>query len=410
MSINIEFIKDETCNDLKIPTYLSFSKEDIFNYGVFHFEIPPDKISDNNFEYIESKIPAYVGMYEDYVEIDEIEQSIKSKTYGESAKNLSEVVGIAVGLKSAIEIFDLDKKEIENIPISDKKEKRLDYKSIYNGNEIHIETKGTTDKYKVKGMIDDIHSKKNGKTHIAHKYGFVTLYDKIGESNGSKIFITDPPTESMPTYFKGIFKYINYYLTYLSFILDNMEYNKVINVLKKNQRIPRNFIKTKKLKYNFSFDNKKYLGQCFDKRLILDLIIRSTNIKKDNESALFNRLTEHNNKNKYFLGIDEKILDNFNLKNLDFFKEYQSNTKYYSKEDYSYIQMEDGILLIISKNGALEEMEEKFPESEVKKRLTLVYDYIRGYAHKCGAPCKTDDIFGKPCENLTYREHCHLHR
>jgi ferric-dicitrate binding protein FerR (iron transport regulator) len=98
------------------------SKEDIFNYGIFHYEIPPDKLSDNNFEYLESKIPAYVGMYEDYIDFDVARQSIKSKTSGESAKNLSEIVGIAIGLKSAIQIFGLNKKEIENIPISTKQE------------------------------------------------------------------------------------------------------------------------------------------------------------------------------------------------------------------------------------------------------------------------------------------------
>ena len=143
MSINIEIIKDDTCKKLKVQKELNVSKEDIFNYGIFHYEIPPDRLSDNNFEYLESKIPAYVGMYEDYIDFDISRQSIKSKTSGESAKNLSEIVGIAIGLKSAIQIFGLNKKEIENIPISTKQEKRLDYKSTYNGSEIHIETKGT---------------------------------------------------------------------------------------------------------------------------------------------------------------------------------------------------------------------------------------------------------------------------
>lgn len=124
MAINIEFIKDNTCDELTVPSYLSFEKEDIFNYGIFHYEIPPDKISDNNFEYLQSKIPAYIGIYEDYVDINEPENSIKSKTTGESAKNLSEIVGIAVGLKSAIEIFNLKKNNIENIPITDKQGKR----------------------------------------------------------------------------------------------------------------------------------------------------------------------------------------------------------------------------------------------------------------------------------------------
>ncbi len=112
-------------------------------------------------------LTAIVG--EDYIDFDVVGQSIKSKTSGESAKNLSEIVGIAIGLKSAIQIFGLNKKEIENIPISTKQEKRLDYKSTYNGSEIHIETKGTTSKNKVKTMIQDIHAKKVGKNSINHK-------------------------------------------------------------------------------------------------------------------------------------------------------------------------------------------------------------------------------------------------
>ena len=115
------------------------------------------------------RLTAYVGMYEDYIDFDISRQSIKSKTSGESAKNLSEIVGIAIGLKSAIQIFGLNKKEIENIPIGTKKEKRLDYKSTYKGSEIHIETKGTTSKNKVKTMIQDIHAKKVGKNSITHK-------------------------------------------------------------------------------------------------------------------------------------------------------------------------------------------------------------------------------------------------
>ena len=46
MSINIEIIKDDTCKKLKVQKELNVSKEDIFNYGIFHYEIPPDRLSD----------------------------------------------------------------------------------------------------------------------------------------------------------------------------------------------------------------------------------------------------------------------------------------------------------------------------------------------------------------------------
>ena len=261
MSINIEIIKDDTCKKLKVPKKLNVSKEDIFNYGIFHYEIPPDKLSDNNFEYLESKIPAYVGMYEDYIDIDEGRQSIKSKTSGESVKNLSEIIGIALGLKSAIKIFGLNKKEIENIPISTKQEKRLDYKSTYKGSEIHIETKGTTNKYNVKTMIQDIHAKKVGKNSINHKYGFVTLFDGLNKNNGTKIYVTDPNVEPFENNFKGVYKYIYYYLIYFSFILDNQEYNKLFKTLIYRRSVNKNTIKIDKFNYSFTFRNKKYLGQ-----------------------------------------------------------------------------------------------------------------------------------------------------
>ncbi len=409
MSINIEIIKDDTCKKLKVPKKLNVSKEDIFNYGIFHYEIPPDKLSDNNFEYLESKIPAYVGMYEDYIDIDEGRQSIKSKTSGESVKNLSEIIGIALGLKSAIKIFGLNKKEIENITISTKQEKRLDYKSTYKGSEIHIETKGTTNKYNVKTMIQDIHAKKVGKNSINHKYGFVTLFDGLNKNNGTKIYVTDPNVEPFENNFKGVYKYIYYYLIYFSFILDNPDYNKLFKTLIYKRSINKNTIKIDKFDYSFTFKNKKYLGQCFDKRLILKLVQNSMT-DNDNITSLFKKLTTNYNRNKYFLGLDIEILKNINSRNIKFFDSYILEDIYDTHEDYSYIQMSDGVLFIISKNGALPEMEEKFSESEVKRRLAQLYLFERGIPHKCGASCRSKDIEGKPCDILTYREHCHFHR
>lgn len=409
MSIDIDIVKDDTCNELSVPNKLTVLKEDIFNYGVFHYEIPPDKLSDNNFEYLESKIPAYVGMYEDYIDIDEARQSIKSKTSGESAKNLSEIVGIALGLKSAIQIFGINKKEIENIPISTKQEKRLDYKSTFNGNEIHIETKGTTSKYNVKTMINDIHAKKVGKDSINHKYGFVTLFDGLNKNNGTKIYVTDPSIEPFENNYNGVYKYIYYYLIYFSFILDNPEYNKLFKTLIYKKSVNRNTIKIDKFDYSFTFRNKKYLGQCFDKRLISKLIQNSM-MDDDTVTSLFKKLTKNYDRNKYFLGLDIEILKNINSRNIEFLNSYILEDIYDTHEDYSYIQMSDGVLFIISKNGALPEMEEKFSESEVKKRLGQLYSFEKKEPHRCGASCRSKDIEGKPCEILTYREHCHFHR
>jgi hypothetical protein len=110
-------------------------------------------------------------------------------------------------------------------------------------------------------------------------------------------------------------------------------------------------------------------------------------------------MTEHN-----------EILKNINSRNIKFLDNYILEDIYDTKENYSYIQMSDGVLFIISKNGALPEMEEKFSESEVKRRLAQLYLFERGIPHKCGASCRSKDIEGKPCDILTYREHCHFHR
>lgn len=100
MSVNIEIIKDDTCKLLpsfQNINHLKFSKQDIFNYGVFHYDIPPEKIGDNDFEYLESKIPGYVLLYEDHVKISKDDNSITCQVTGEAAKNVSEIVGISVG-------------------------------------------------------------------------------------------------------------------------------------------------------------------------------------------------------------------------------------------------------------------------------------------------------------------------
>ena len=130
----------------------------------------------------------------------------------------------------------------------------------------------------------------------------------------------------------------------------------------------------------------------------------------DNITSLFKKLTANYDRNKYFLGLDIEILKNINSRNIKFLDNYILEDIYDTHENYSYIQMSDGVLFIISKNGALPEMEEKFSEAKVKRRLGQLYSFERGIPHKCGASCRSKDIEGKPCDILTYREHCHFHR
>lgn len=258
-------------------------------------------------------------------------------------------------------------------------------------------------------MIADIHAKKIGKENIVHKYGFVTLFDGLTKSDGTKIYVTDPPVEAFNNNYEGVYKYINYYLVYFSFILDNPEYNKIFKTLTLKKSVNKNTIKINKFNYSFTYNDKKYIGQCFDKRLILEFI-QSSLIDDDTISSLFKKLTNNYNRNKYFLGLDIEILRNINSRNVNFLSNYISEDIYDTHEEYCYIQMSDGILLIISKNGALSEMEEKFTELEVKKRVGQLYSFEKKRPHKCGASCRSREIRGKSCDILTYREYCHFHR
>jgi hypothetical protein len=225
----------------------------------------------------------------------------------------------------------------------------------------------------------------------------------------AKIFATDPESYSNYQPHEGIYSYIDYYLIYLSFILDNPDYNKIVKILKNRYSYRKPIIKLNKFRYKFKYENKEYYGQCFDKRLIIKII---TKMYKNDDTVhrLFSRLTDNVGKEKYFLGIDINILKNLNYRDLNFFNKYQSLNKYKIEKEIEYIQMSDGILFIKSSNGQLKEMEEQFSESEVKKRLNELFNYNQRTPHMCGAPCRSHEKEGKPCEILTYREYCHFHR
>jgi hypothetical protein len=416
--MDIDFEADETLNDSHLfadVKSVSVEKQDIFNYGVFKYATPPDKLGENNFEYLQSKIPAYYDLYNDQIDFQENNKKIITKVSGEDAKDISEIIGIAIGLKSAEAILKLEKKTFKKIPVSESKgkNKRLDFESILNNKKIEIETKGTTYKNNINGMIKDIHNKKKDQEGLNSKsvdrYGFVTLLQKVTDRNTAKVFATDPEDYSNYKSYDGIYSYIDYYLIYLSFILDNPDYNRVVKILKNRYSYRKPLIRLNKLKYKFKYENREYYGQCFDKRLMLKII---TELYRNDDTVhtLFLRLTNKTGKEKYFLGIDIDILKNLNYQNTDFLREYQSQNKYKIEKEIEYIQMSDGILFIKSLNGNLKEIEEQFPESEVKRRLNELFNYTRREPHKCGAPCRSREKERKPCEILTYREHCHFHR
>jgi hypothetical protein len=418
--MDIDFEADETLKDSHWFTGIKsihIEKQDIFSYGVFKRAIPPEKLGDNNFDYLQSKIPTYHDLYDDQIRFQENSKKIIAKVTGEDAKDISEIVGIAVGLKSAEAILKLEKKAFRKITTSEThgRHKRLDFESILNGKKIEIETKGTTYTNKVSNMIDDIHKKKEDQKGLhperINRYGFVTVLQKIKDKNTAKIFATDPEDYSTYQSYEGIYSYIDYYLIYLSFILDNTNYNRIVKILKNRRSYSyrKPLVRLDKLRYKFEYGNKEYYGQCFDKRLILEII---TKLYKDDDTVhkLFLRLTGNIGKIKYFLGIDIDIIKNLNYRNTNFLNEYQSYNIYKIENDIEYIQMSDGILFIKSANGQLKKLEEQFSEKEVEKRLKELFYYTKKEPHQCGAPCRSREKEGKPCKILTYREYCHFHR
>lgn len=403
-------VPDATCqNHHKIAGINSIDVEkcDIFNFGIFHYEIPPDKVSENDFEYLESKIPSYYGLYEDHIDVDDTR--IICKVPGEAATRVSEIVGIAIGLKASKVLFQFKRKDIQKIGVSKKREKRLDFKVDTPTLKIDIETKGTTGAGTVASMIGDIHAKKTGKPNGISRFGFVTLLRKLSDNDQTKIFVTDPDGELHPPSFKGVFNYIAHYCQYLSFALDNSNYNRVVRKLLAGKRYNRRLINTDRIRYRFSFKGRVYLGQCFDKRLQGDLI---SQYGKDVKSidALYSVLTKQIGKEKYFLGVDYAVLNAINLKDESFLDSYESNDSYSTINQHEYFEMSDGALFIKSTNGSLPEMERQFTETDVKSRLRGIISFDRREPHLCGAPCRSREKEGDPCQIMTYRDYCHFHR
>jgi hypothetical protein len=383
-------------------------KEDVFTFGIFNYEIPPQKLGEDAFEYLNSKIPAYRIIYEDFIEFDSIGNRIINHATGEMARDVSEIIGIGVGLKASTSLFNYQRKNIVRIGISERKEKRLDFILKENSRVVEIETKGTVIPSNVSKMIQHTKDKKLGKPAGISRYGFIVEQRKADETNPSIIHVTDPLGDPIEID-EDIFYFGFYYLPYFMYILDNPDYNKVVKKIIKKTKFRKYLVQKEKIKYRYRFEDKVYLGQCFDNRLVIETIKKYASNSR-NVDQLFNMLTSSCGKTKYFLGIDENILDFLNSRMANNLINYSITETYINNSNYSQLRLSDGTLLIISKNGALPTMEDVFPEEDVKNRLREFYDYSNNERHPCGAPCRSREKEGKPCDIMTYRSNCHFHR
>ena len=240
------------------------------------------------------------------------------------------------------------------------------------------------------------------------RFGTIAMINNPGELKDSKcVVVDDPPNIMSKSEDENSYEIqlLNYAM-FLSYILDSKYYNKYIKPLKER--------KTKRVKVNkekfftrFEFNEKIYLGECFDYRLILDDL---DTLRLNNVDDLFEYKTNRYGKTKFFIGLDIDIIDAINLKDEHFLKNYKSEWFFSENKNSYYFLDRDGILIVKSENGTDEQIENIFTEEEVKNRLGNSINEREGFSHKCGAPCTSKDIEGKPCEIRTYRKYCHFHR
>jgi len=400
---------DETVKDsplFKSKEELSICKPEIFKYGVFAEEIP-EKVYEADFDYLQSKIPAYELLYSDFLSVyeDRIENISKDDR---KKKLLSEVIGVAFGIKYTVELLGTNPSKFKKIGAL-VEGKYLDYSVVVDRKEYELETKGTvsTSYSSFKKDILDKKSNRHNKD-VYLRFGTIAMINNAGEAKLSKcVIVDDPPNEDNISQNSDSYKtqLLNYAM-FLSYILDPKYYNKYFKPLKA-RRLKRVRIDSAKFFTKYTFKGKAYYGECFDYRLIRGDL---DTLQNNNSTDLFALKTKQFGKTKFFIGIDERIVDSINANEVSFLADFDEESQCIIDGDSFQFLDRDGILIVKSKDDWDSQLEELFTEEEVKRRLGYSLNYSLGISHRCGAPCTSKDREGKPCEIRTYRGHCHFHR
>jgi hypothetical protein len=390
---------------------VTISKPEIFKYGVFMYEVPKH-IRESDFRYLQSKVPYLEGLYTDYLAVS-ADSLINLSTDDRIKKLMSETIGVAVGLKYTMKLLGTKAHKFKKIPpVSEGK--YLDY-SIVEANRLYeIETKGTVST-SVNAMIDDILAKKANTTGRAYlRFGTITkIKNNAAENRVSSCLIVDEPPddnaneEQDPDIRDTILA--NYGL-FLSYILDSKYYNRFIRPVLDKRRVAKQ-IDTGKFYGTYVFKGKEYLGECFDYRLIENNIRAAANAGGSREvGAVFKRITERVGRTKFFLGLDKRLVEAINKGDYGYLSRFETDSEII-EEDGSYEFLDtDGILVVKSRGGSNKQLDLLFPEKKVESRVRLYASYVQGEAHRCGAPCRSPQKEGEPCQKLTYRSHCYFHR
>lgn len=152
---------DETVEDsdlFKSKKEFEICKPEIFKYGIMVEEVPKH-IVDSDFDYLQSKIPAYELLHSDFINIktDKIENL---STGDRKKKSISEIIGVAFGIKYTVELLNTNPNKFKKIGVPIKG-KYLDYSLIVDNLEYELETKGTVSKNYNRFKKDILEKKKN---------------------------------------------------------------------------------------------------------------------------------------------------------------------------------------------------------------------------------------------------------
>ena len=402
---------DESAKDVEIfkkIKNISISKTELFKYAVMMSEVK-ERIKESDFAQLQSLVPSFEQLFSGFISFDN-DKIVNLSVDDRWKKLISEFVGIGIGIKYAHSLIDFNLNTLNKIPPA-VEGKYLDYTFVKENNKYELETKGTVGKYN-SNMITDIIKKKNGKPNIYLRFGTITHLVNNGESSKSKcVVVDDPPTENHNQIELSEEQILSNYLSFLTYIVDNTQYNKLKKRLNKKQIANIN-LKKSKFFGKYIFKNKEYLGEYFDRRLVIENInkININGFSSQNIERIFNSLTKQCGNFKYFIGIKSDIIDVINNAEINTLTETHNKIEYQESKDGIKFLDSDGIIIIKSINGSDSQIEKFFPDTIVMSRLGLYGNFINRQPHECGATCRSRDKEGQSCQKLTYRSNCHFHR
>lgn len=404
MELKVELHETVKDNEFfkKIDT-LEINYQILFKYGILNEDVPK-KINENDFEYLQSKIPFLDGLYRDFIELKE-RQIINNG--GENAKRISEMIGVGIGLYYSKLLLDVNPNKFEKIP-APTSGKYMDFKVKAGRRLYEIETKGRMNHSAKNKAINDVLAKKQNSSSKATKFGTIVILNKEETNKDSSFTVCDDWESSEIDDRNSLKDFIEYYKLYFSFIIDSYHYNRIYKKIE-NYGLNKNMIDQKKIGYLYKFNNKQYYGRFFDKRLILEKM-KEVYIDGETRDNLFKKLTEKFGKKKFFLGINISVINLINKLDINKLREFKDEYVIRNTEKTSIILDEDGIIFVETIDDEDEQIKHNFTEEIVMNRINLVSNYIERKRHECGASCRSKGKEGDSCKIMTYREHCHFHR